>query len=66
MFFKVGDGWDFIPVFKEAKDSGLKLALHLCEVKIICYILHHQIFKFYSSYSLNHVLTVLTLISNML
>lgn len=28
----VGDGRDFIPVFKEAKDSGLKLALHLCEV----------------------------------
>uniref|UniRef100_K1QQ56 Adenosine deaminase-like protein n=1 Tax=Magallana gigas TaxID=29159 RepID=K1QQ56_MAGGI len=28
----VGDGRDFIPVFKEAKDFGLKLALHLCEV----------------------------------
>ncbi|XP_048732507.1 adenosine deaminase-like protein isoform X2 [Ostrea edulis] len=29
---KVGDGRDYIPVFRHAKDLGLKLALHLCEV----------------------------------
>ncbi|XP_056020878.1 adenosine deaminase-like protein isoform X4 [Ostrea edulis] len=28
----VGDGRDYIPVFRHAKDLGLKLALHLCEV----------------------------------
>ncbi|XP_061174078.1 adenosine deaminase-like protein [Saccostrea echinata] len=28
----VGDARDYLPIFREAKKSGLKLALHLCEV----------------------------------
>lgn len=34
-FFKAGHGQDFLEPLSEAKKAGLKLALHLSEVKVV-------------------------------